>query len=201
MTTPRTVIVHGPRGCGKTVHRKTIAAIFGIAPNMIEDGETVSDLLGRRLVKGTLYLISEDPLGAIKGSGILVKPYLSLGLPDLRNQEDDGNLPPPIFMRGSSRGKLKIVPPPADFQQRIDERDERMARSKRATARAKALPQPGDRLQVEYGCSNRIINVTMTGWEGCWICCRTYNDIHALHIRKVNGKPVSFADPAPEQGQ
>ena len=74
------------------------------------------------------------------------------------------------------------------------EREERLARANRATARAKAILKPGDRLQVEYGCGRRIINVTMTGWDGCWICCRTYNDIHTNHVRKVNGRPVSFAD-------
>lgn len=79
------------------------------------------------------------------------------------------------------------------------EREERLARANRATARAKAILKPGDRLQVEYGCSNRIINVTMTGWDGCWICCRTYNDIHAHHVRKVNGRPVSFADPVEDK--
>lgn len=72
---------------------------------------------------------------------------------------------------------------------------DQIAASQRATDRAKALLKPGDRLQVEYGCSNRIINVTMTGWEGVWICCRSYNDIHAHHVRKVNGVPISFRDP------
>ena len=72
---------------------------------------------------------------------------------------------------------------------------ERIAESKRATERARVALKPGDRLQVEYGCSNRLINVTMTGWDGVWICCRSYNDIHANWVRKVNGVPTSFRDP------
>lgn len=43
-----------------------------------------------------------------------------------------------------------------------------------------------------------VVTVTMTGWDfGApqWICSASLSDIHALHVRKVNGEPVSFDDP------
>lgn len=60
-----------------------------------------------------------------------------------------------------------------------------------AEERARAVLKPGDRLRVAR-CAGVKINVTMTGWDGRWITSAKYNDIHALHVEKVNGKPVNF---------
>lgn len=70
----------------------------------------------------------------------------------------------------------------------------RRAATSRATARAKAVLKPGDRLYCG-GCGGTRFTVTMTGWDGeHWITSKTKNDIHASHIIKVNGVPTSFWD-------
>lgn len=74
---------------------------------------------------------------------------------------------------------------------------ERIAASRRATERARAALKPGDRLRIVQ-CAGVQKTVTMTGWDASfpsWITSATRNDIHAMHIIKVNGVATSFADP------
>lgn len=73
----------------------------------------------------------------------------------------------------------------------------RVAALNRATGRARAMLRPGDRLHVTR-CGGSKAVVTFTGFDSFfpdWICSATRNDIHAFHIYKVNGAPVSFDDP------
>ena len=70
---------------------------------------------------------------------------------------------------------------------------EQIAHSKRATARARAVLKPGDRLSVTL-CADGRGTVTMRGWDGDWITSATRNDIHAMHIIKVNGCWMTFRD-------
>lgn len=73
----------------------------------------------------------------------------------------------------------------------------RCAELRRATERARATLRPGDRLRVN-GCGGTSATVTMTGWCPLypnWITSKSRDDIHAMHITKVNGVPTSFADP------
>lgn len=70
------------------------------------------------------------------------------------------------------------------------------AESARATERARAVLQPGDRLSVTL-CGGGRGTVTMIGWDRTytgWIYSKTRDDIHASHILKVNGVPTSFRD-------
>ena len=183
------IIVHGPRSCGKTVHREQIAAKFAIPANRIVDTEF--EQLPPKLAPDTLYLISTNPGPFFRG--VQTISYFDLGLPDLRRHE-------PV-LRGGPHGQPKITERGERGIAEMDERQKRLDRFRRAGDRAKKVLKVGDRLQVEYGCSERLINVTMTGWEVGWICCRTYNDISPRWVRKVNGQPVNFDDPEGEEGQ
>lgn len=72
---------------------------------------------------------------------------------------------------------------------------EQIAHSKRATTLARQMLKPGDWLYVS-GCAGTRSRVRMTGWDRDWITSATRNDIHAMHILRVNGKPMSFRDAA-----
>ncbi len=76
--------------------------------------------------------------------------------------------------------------------------EQQIAESRRATERAKAVLKPGDRLYVK-NCGDSRSTVAMIGWAAppfdCWITSKARDDIHAMHILKVNGVPTSFADP------
>ncbi|MBS7545669.1 hypothetical protein [Ancylobacter oerskovii] len=71
--------------------------------------------------------------------------------------------------------------------------EERRAHGARATERAKAIVKPGDVLQFTR-CGGVRSRATFIGWEGQWMCSTSLSDIHALHVFKLNGDWVSFAD-------
>lgn len=71
---------------------------------------------------------------------------------------------------------------------------EQIAHAKRATERARDALKPGDVIQFTR-CGGTKARAIFKGWDRDWICSATCNDIHALHIFKLNGEPVSFADP------
>lgn len=64
----------------------------------------------------------------------------------------------------------------------------------RAIDRAHASLNRWDRITFT-GCPGTARTATFMGWDGNWICCKTRNDISARSIFKLNGQPVSFADP------
>lgn len=73
----------------------------------------------------------------------------------------------------------------------------RLLEGRRATERARAALKVGDRLRVT-GCAGTRKTVTFNGFDPFapnWICSKTRNDIHALHVIAVNGVPTTFADP------
>lgn len=84
--------------------------------------------------------------------------------------------------------------------------EEQLAENRRvrrlATVRAMAVLKPGDRLYVAR-CGGIRTTITMIGWDGDWITCRTADDIAAVNVLRVNKKPVDFsADQTPElQGE
>jgi len=70
----------------------------------------------------------------------------------------------------------------------------------RAAERARQVLKPGDRLLVAVCGNCRGVTVTMTGWSADFpdfIASKTLDadELHPINIRKVNGTPVSFADP------
>lgn len=71
--------------------------------------------------------------------------------------------------------------------------EEHRAMARRATARARKELQPGDRLYITR-CGGGRGTVTMVGWSGDWICSKSKDDIHALHVLKVNGMHRRFTD-------
>ncbi len=73
--------------------------------------------------------------------------------------------------------------------------EEQRQAAKRATDRARGILKPGDQLYFTR-CGGLRSRAIMTGWDGDWICSKNLSDIHAHHILRVNGKPVSFRDPA-----
>lgn len=76
--------------------------------------------------------------------------------------------------------------------------EHRREASKRATERARAVLKPGDRLRVTK-CGGGQATVTFQRWEGDSIVTPARNDVHASHIVKLNGKPISFQDEANQQ--
>lgn len=70
---------------------------------------------------------------------------------------------------------------------------ERIAHSYRAVERARRVLKAGDRIGATECCDHKF-TVTMTGWDGPWICSATRDDISAFNIYKVNGVPTSFRD-------
>ena len=70
-----------------------------------------------------------------------------------------------------------------------------IAEAARATIRAKEILKPGDKLRVA-NCADSYSNVVMLGWDRDWITSKTRNDIHAMHVVKVNGKLMTFKDDA-----
>jgi len=77
--------------------------------------------------------------------------------------------------------------------------DEQIAENKRATERARAVLRPGDRLLVKC-CGGSKSTVTMLGWQEPpledWIYSKCSDEIHAMHIVKVNGVRMTFGDPS-----
>lgn len=71
------------------------------------------------------------------------------------------------------------------------ERAERRRIAHLATDRARDVLKPGDRLYV-IRCGGSKSTITMTGWDGNWITCRSRDDIAAVNVLRVNGKPVAF---------
>lgn len=71
--------------------------------------------------------------------------------------------------------------------------EEQIARGKRATARARKVLKPGDRIHYRH-CGDVRAHAKFVGWDGDWVCSRTRNDIHAMHIFKLNGQPINFDD-------
>lgn len=72
------------------------------------------------------------------------------------------------------------------------------AQSIRAIDRAKQALKAGDRIAFT-SCPGTARTATFQGWDGNWICSKTRDDIAASSIFKLNGEPVSFADPAWER--
>jgi hypothetical protein len=72
------------------------------------------------------------------------------------------------------------------------DRDHKRLMAEIAVALAVATLKKGDRLRVQR-CGGREITVTYKDdWWGCWIVTATLDDIHPLHIVKVNGQPRSI---------
>lgn len=76
-----------------------------------------------------------------------------------------------------------------------DERTKRLAALKRAADRARAVLQPGDRITFT-SCPGTKRWGIFEGWERDWIRTRTLDDVSASTISKVNGRAISFHDPA-----
>lgn len=68
------------------------------------------------------------------------------------------------------------------------------AESIRAIDRARLALDLGDRIAFT-SCPGTARTATFDGWDGNWIRSKTRDDISARSIFKVNGQPVSFADP------
>lgn len=74
-----------------------------------------------------------------------------------------------------------------------EEKQAHREHARRATERARATLKPGDVLSYTM-CAGARGRAVFTCWDGSWACSKTKSDIHALHIFKVNGQLVSFAD-------
>lgn len=72
--------------------------------------------------------------------------------------------------------------------------DEHIAAARRATDRARAVVKPGDMVSRTMCCDVKG-TFKFTHWDGAWLCGATVSDCHAIHIYRLNGEPVSFADP------
>ncbi|MFT3998386.1 MAG: hypothetical protein QM667_13365, partial [Asticcacaulis sp.] len=75
---------------------------------------------------------------------------------------------------------------------------ESRAERSRATARAKAILKPGDRITgTRCNCgSTRQATYTFSYFDGQWIVTNSgHSDLHGYYVTKVNGQPVSFRDP------
>lgn len=68
----------------------------------------------------------------------------------------------------------------------------------RSIDRAREALKPGDKIAFT-SCPGTPRTATFEGWDGNWICSKTRSDIAASSIFKLNGKPVSFGDPAWER--
>lgn len=73
-------------------------------------------------------------------------------------------------------------------------RSERIALVRRATERAKATVKPGDWVQRRL-CGGATGRFRFTHWDGFWMCGATVTDCAATNVFKLNGQPISFADP------
>lgn len=73
--------------------------------------------------------------------------------------------------------------------------DERRQQIHEATERARAVLKPGDRRRITR-CGGIVSTVTFVGFADPpyhrWICSKTLEDIAAVNIIKLNGKPVDF---------
>lgn len=78
--------------------------------------------------------------------------------------------------------------------------EERKAEIRAATIRAREILQPGDRLFISR-CGGIRTTVTFVGFDDppyhSWIRSKTLDDIAAVNIMKVNGKPVDFTKENP----
>ncbi len=83
----------------------------------------------------------------------------------------------------------------AAIQAAEDERAKRLAAFKRAADRARVVLQPGDRITFT-SCPGTKRWGIFEGWERDWIRTRTLDDVSASTITKVNGRLISFRDPA-----
>jgi hypothetical protein len=64
----------------------------------------------------------------------------------------------------------------------------------RATERAKAILQPGDRFRCTR-CGGILATYTFASWDGCWIVSKSgISDLAASCIDRLNGSPVNFKD-------
>lgn len=72
-------------------------------------------------------------------------------------------------------------------------REERDTLTKQATIKAQAILKPGDRLRITR-CGGIESTVTFVAFNGQWIQSKTLDDIHAVHILKVNGEIVDFCE-------
>jgi hypothetical protein len=76
--------------------------------------------------------------------------------------------------------------------------NERREWHRQATDAAKKALKVGDRITFA-SCPGTKRWAVVTGWDGMWICSATRNDIAAVNVSKVNGRPVSFASgPRPD---
>jgi len=72
---------------------------------------------------------------------------------------------------------------------------EQLDEIRRATARAKAVLKPGDRICTRR-CGGGLHTYTFAGWDGDWITTKGgTDDISARNIVKLNGEAVRFGDP------
>jgi len=72
-----------------------------------------------------------------------------------------------------------------------------MAENRRASDRARESLKIGDRLRIR-GCGGTVSTVTLKGWDDVhtdMMFSASRDEIHAMHIDKVNGLAISFADP------
>lgn len=70
---------------------------------------------------------------------------------------------------------------------------EQIEQARRATARAKKVIKPGDRISRTM-CGGRKGTFVFTHWENDWMCGKSVTDCHAQNVYRVNGKLVSFLE-------
>lgn len=72
--------------------------------------------------------------------------------------------------------------------------DKRISICDRATKNAKNILKEGDRIRVKR-CADVYENHVVLGWFGDWIDSDIgYCDVAAIHIDRLNGKPIDFTD-------
>lgn len=74
-----------------------------------------------------------------------------------------------------------------------DNPEEYRAMANRALARAMATLRYED-VMIARGCGGITRRAKFQGYDGLWICGVSVNDISALDIYRLNGKPISFRD-------
>lgn len=74
-------------------------------------------------------------------------------------------------------------------------REQKIQRFRTATANARKILKPGDRIRVTK-CPGTKRWITFLDWDGDWIVSKSgINDYAATTIDRLNGKPVDFLSP------
>ena len=72
--------------------------------------------------------------------------------------------------------------------------DDQIAICKRAVENAKRVLKPGDRIRCSR-CGGIRVTYTFSHWDGWWAVSKSgIDDLSAISIDMLNGKPVVFAE-------